>query len=95
MSKKDFSDPYNCRDSKYINNATTGLMILRDLLSFNGVRANVSFDNDGYILVELYYDSKYKYARFYLQDMYEYHSERDMIYEWVKTTIKEMKGDNK
>ena len=78
-------------DKDSVTNATTGLMALRDVATYNDVPINIHVA-DHYIHVVVGFGTPYqKGMSWYLQDMYRYQAERDLIYKWIWDTVDELR----
>lgn len=80
------------RDKNEVTNISTALMYIRDIARIEKVPININFDTEGlWIYITVGFGTPYqKHQNFYLQDMYEYCSKRDQIYDWVIEAIKEI-----
>lgn len=75
-------------------NASTGLMAIKDIATYEDIPINIHFDKH-WIHVIVGFGTPYqKKQSFYTQDLYRVFGQTDEIYNWIKEAVKKLKGEH-
>lgn len=74
-----------------VTNASTGLMAIKDLATYNNVPINIHFDSHWIHIIVGFGTPYQKKMSYYPQDCYKSFGKNDMIYNDIEKVIEKMK----